>query len=184
MAEEKKEKKKSKSKLPILLALVILIAGGGFFVMKRSKAPAAAPVMELGEAVKLDEFLVNLREKGVYLRTDIELQFAKKNADGSAVDAKHYVSDHLGQVRDAIISRLRSKSEAEMASLDGMRKLKREIAADVNKIFHAVHKKDAKAEADAGEEGQEEPKKQEPNPDWDHQEGPVLKINFHSFATQ
>lgn len=183
MAEETKEAPKKTAKLPIVLALLLVLGGGGFFMMKgKTTASKGAVKPKLGQAVKLDEFLVNLRDRGVYLRADLELQFSETDRSGDPIDVKHTLENTLGQVRSAIILRLRSKRESEMETSEGLLQLKRELAADVNKVLNGGHKsgdatvtsdkKDSKG-ADRGA-----------SPDWDSAEGPVLKVNFHSFATQ
>ncbi len=188
---------KKKSKLPMIIALVLILGGGGFFVMKMRGGAAKKPEIKLSKekGVELKEFLVNLKDKGVYCRTEISLGLAE------GVDAKG-VEDHEAAIRDAINLRLTSKSLSEVDSAEGLVTLKREIAADLNKVLEEkkpadadadksdeedAKKDDAKKDAKAGDK-KETAKDVKPappvHPDWDSDTGPVLKIYFSSFATQ
>lgn len=181
MAEEEKTESaspKKKGKLPILIALVAVLGGGGFFAMKM-KGGGEKHKVELGEIVKLEEILVNLKEPNTYARTDISLQLQKGFE-------KKKLEDKVDAVRDAIILRLSSKSLREVNTLEGKLELKREIASAINAMIsgdaHSASKstgtEEPKAESDKKET------KKPSNPDWDSDTGPVLKVYFANFATQ
>ncbi|MHB8636168.1 MAG: flagellar basal body-associated FliL family protein [Fimbriimonadaceae bacterium] len=183
---------KKKSKLPIFLVLVLVLGGGGFFAMKL-RAGGAKPEITLSKEkpAELKEFLINLRDPGVYCRTEIALGLAA-GASPTLID------DHEAAVRDAINLRITSKYLKDVNTVAGMERLKRDIAADLNKIL--ADPKDAKAAGGAdpaGSASQNGPashaatgndqadKSATPlHPDWDSQTGPVLKVYFSSFATQ
>lgn len=164
--------KKKKSKLPVILALVAVLGGGGFFMMK-GKGPKPKPVVKLGPISDIkDEFLVNLRDSGGnYLRVAVSLQFA----EGTKAEE---VEKSMSSMQDIINSRLRSKSLAEVRTLDGTRQLKHEIAADINAVLD-----DKKDEKRAGDKDKKDPEEKLPD-GWDAAKGPVLKVLFRSFAWQ
>ena len=187
------EPKKKKSKLPIILVLVLVLGGGGFFAMKMRGGSKAKPEIKLGKEkpAELKEFLVNLRDQGVYCRTEIALGLAE-GAKATAIE------EHEAAVRDAINLRITSKSLSDVNTVEGMKQLKRDIAADLNKIL--AEPKDEKKSDDANADGPDDTSpvkkdakdtKAEPDkaaepvhPDWDSDTGPVLKVYFNSFATQ
>lgn len=185
MSEEKAEApaKKGKGKLPVLIALVAILGGGGFFAMKMTGGDGGKKKVELGEIVKLDEILVNLKDPNSYARTDISLHLEKGFE-------KKKVEEKIDAIRDAIILKLSSKSLGDVRTLDGKTKLKRELAASVNRIFGEGGSKEPEAEkSGGGEEGakdgaSESAAKEPANKEWDSDSGPVLKVYFANFATQ
>jgi len=176
--------KKGKSKLPVLIALVAVLGGGGFFAMKM-KGGGEKKKVELGEIVKLEEILVNLKEPNTYARTDISLHLEK------GFEKKKF-EDKIDAIRDAIILKLSSKGFADVRTLEGKNALKREIATSVNRIFSedgGEHAKEvSKEDSKEGEDKEAEPSEKSPtkpkHPDWDADSGPVLKVYFANFATQ
>src|SRR5579862_8279860 len=113
---------KKKSKLPIILVLVLVLGGGGFFAMKmRGAKPKPDVALSKEKPAELKEFLINLRDRGVYCRTEIALGLA----DGAK---STLVDEHEAAVRDAINLRITSKTLAQVDSVNGMMQLKREIA--------------------------------------------------------
>ncbi len=175
MSEEVKESGKKKGgKLPMIIALVAVLGGGGFFMTKGKSAKKEKPAIELGEIQTMPEFLVNLRDGGTYLRTEIALQ-TKKGLEKEAFDKM------LPTVRDSIITTLTSKSLEEVRTVEGKEKLKKEIAKAINDNADEPESKD-----DKDDKGSDSKKKKliEIHTDWDSQTGPVLKVFFTSFATQ
>jgi flagellar FliL protein len=197
-------KPKKKGKLPVLIALVLVLGAGGYFGFKmRTGAAKAAPKIALGEIVPLTEFLVNLQDGDVYLRTEIALHlrtgFAKEGLD-----------KNLPAVRDAILLLLSSKSLNQIGTTQGKEQLKKDIATAVNKLLEPGEPP-SKESGESGphpapEQAQPNPGKQPPSgparptagkpasassakaapehPEWQSQTGPVLKVYFTSFATQ
>ncbi|MCO5297974.1 MAG: flagellar basal body-associated FliL family protein [Fimbriimonadaceae bacterium] len=203
MSDEPKEateevKKKKGGKLPIVIALVAVLAGGGFFMMKAKGGKHEPPPLKLGAIEPLKEFLVNLKEGNVYLRTEIALHFKEGFK-------KEELDKSLPAVEDAIVTLLGARSSTEIRTLDGKAKLKRDLAEAINKVLEAAekaaHPEEAAEEEPAAKDGEkqtsdkkdpkagkeakhdEEPPK-DLHPDWDSQTGPVLKLYFTSFATQ
>lgn len=194
--KEAPEGKKKKGKLPIIIVLALVLGGGGFFGMKMrgGGAPKKEPPIELGAIVEIkDEFLSNMAERDSYVRAKISLQFAKDfKAEGLEAD--------LAAIQDVINMKFQGTSVRSVSTLDGLRKFKQELAANINKLLketeHKEGEKAAKAAPKEGEEpakgeAKEEKSKSKPgkeeapfHDDWDSQTGPVLKILFVSFATQ
>jgi len=132
---------------------------------------------------------VNLNDPGVYCRTEIAFGLAE-GAKGTIID------EHEAAIRDAINLCIISKKQADVNTAEGLKHLKRDIAAEVNKILAEPEKKPEDANAD-GSDDPPPPKKDEKDakaepdkpaapvhPEWDSDSGPVLKVYFSSFATQ
>jgi flagellar basal body-associated protein FliL len=177
MSDEAPEVKKKKGKLPIILILALVIGGGGFFMMKSKGGKPKEPELKLGAIEQLPEFLVNLKGGSTYLQTEIAFHLK----DGFK---KEELDKGMPAVRDAILTTLSGKGLNEVSSEKAKIKLKREIAAAVNKVLLELnasaeekHKKKKKGESD-------EPPEEPEYPDWDSDTGPVLKVYFTKFATQ
>jgi flagellar basal body-associated protein FliL len=197
--------KKKKGKLPIILVLVLVLAGGGFFVMKGKgkKAPPPVALAPTASIIEIKEdILVNLYGTETYLRCKIQLHPAK--------DAKKEHIEHaLPLILDTIYARCRKTTLAGISSPEGLSLLKRQLCSDINwqleKLEEATEppKDDAKAEKEKkkGKKGKDEAADEEnpdvmpevsklpkledlEHPDWDSDEGPILKIYFTSFASQ
>jgi flagellar FliL protein len=170
--------KKKGGKLPILIALVAVLGGGGFFGLKmKSGGKKDEPKIELGEIVTTREFLANLRDPESYVRTELAFHLRKDFT-------KETFATLEPGVRDAVNLILSSKTERDVASLEGKNKLKREIADAVNEVLLAGGQEHKQGPPQEGE-GEEEPIEPAPIPKgWDSADGPVLKVYFTSFATQ
>jgi len=196
---------KKKGKLPVLIALVVVLGAGGFFGFKmRSGSAKAEPKIALGEIVPLTEFLVNLQDGDVYLRTEVALHlregFKKEGLD-----------QNMPAVRDAIVLLLSSKTLSQVGTIQGKEQLKKDIATAVNKLLEPAQTgaKDGAGQDSGTTGGQPEhpvAEKKPPtgspqpgaakpgaqpashassaHPEWQSQTGPVLKVYFTSFATQ
>ena len=186
MSEEVKAEaespKKKKGKLPVLIALVVIFAGGGFFGMKMRGGAKEKPAIKLGAIEPLAEFLVNLAGSTSYIKVEMALHLK----DGFK---KEELDKNLPAVRDAIVMRLSSRSLREVNSFAGKERLKRDLATDINSVLeklsgdHSKEKVEAAKEPDPKSESAKKKEKSE-HPDWDSEEGPVLKLYFTSFATQ
>jgi len=211
MSEDKKAEgeatpKKKGGKLPMIVIMAVVLGAGGFFGMKmRAPKDVKKPEIKLGKVVPLEEFLVNLSDGSTYLRTTISLHMK----DGLEMEAggkeggegKGGGGGEMDIIRDAVIGVLTSQSPEGVRSLAGKKKLRAQIAEAVNKQLEEIEaqKKDGKKEGDSsgggdkkeegGKDGKEAAKdgskeESKAHPDWDSQEGPVLKVYFTSFATQ
>lgn len=189
-AKEAPEGKKKKGKLPIIIVLALVLGGGGFFGMKmKGGGKKKEPEIKLGAVVEIkDEFLTNMAERNSYVRTKISIQL-KDGFD------KAKVEHDLAPIQDVINMKLQATSIRSVASLHGLRKLKHEIAAELNKLLAEHEKKEEPAEDEEKDkkkskkkkkhdEDEEEPEEVEIPEGWDSAEGPVLKILFVSWATQ
>lgn len=203
---EAPEGKKKGGKLPIIIALVAVLGGGGFFMMKKgSGGKKEKPKVEIGHDIApIGEILVNLAGNGNnYARVNVGLQFVK------GFDT-HGLEAGKPAIRDAIIMVISSKQISQLNTVEGKQKLKVEIAEAVNHAMHAMHppekeegkkgeesseegsethgKSDGHAEADSHADGdahgKDKPAKKRKNPDWDSDEGPVLKVHFADFVMQ
>lgn len=198
MSEAKDSGAKKGGKMPVILAAVIVIAGGGFFMMKKdSGGEKKEPEIKLAHAAEeAGEYLVNLSDGVTYLSTKISVQCADGHSIVSGGDGHGGGGSVSPAVQDAIISVLTSKQLGDVSTTAGKLRLKRELAYAMNEAFNATHheegdsshgKKKKKKDEDEEEHGDSHglPKDFEPeNPDWDADEGPVLKVYFTSFTTQ
>lgn len=180
MSEEAKQAPKKKGKLPLILILALVLGGGGFFGMKMRGGPEKPKGPELApKIVVLPEIVADMSD-GAYVKTEVGVQLDK------AFDPKKF-EEAMPLVRQAANDTLRFKTRRDVRTLDGMRRLRREVAAAMNKVLSAdevEHGKD-----DKGKEGKEGKKREKEEPaeipeGWDSAEGPVLRIVFQSFATQ
>jgi flagellar basal body-associated protein FliL len=204
MSEEVKEDapKKKGGKMPIIIALVLMLGGGGFFMMKKGKKPEKVEIKLAKEEVLIpDEFIVNMLDGRTYVRAKIALKGGEKF---KAEEVEH----HNGEICDAINSILKTTKPDEVITEEQVKKLKRRIAASLNKIFKedepkkegekkedskkgdksadesSNSEKDASADSE-GDTGKDKKKKDEKFPhDWDSAEGPVFKVFFKTLATQ
>jgi flagellar basal body-associated protein FliL len=183
------EGKKKKGKLPVIIVLALLLGGGGFFGMKmRGGGPKKVPPIKLGEIVEIkEEFLSNMAEKNAYVRAKISLQVK----DGFK---KEEIESKLAAIQDVINMKLHATSVRSVASLDGLRNLKKDLATDLNKLLEESEKKDGaedktkpedKPKDEKSKDGKAKPEDKPEIPEgWDSAKGPVLKVLFVSFATQ
>lgn len=213
MSEEKKTEgeataKKKGGKLPMIVILAVVLGAGGFFGMKM-KAPKEVkkPETKLGKVVPLEEFLVNLSDGSTYLRTTISLHlkdgFEMEAGGKEGGEGKGGGGGEMDIIRDAVIGVLTSQSPEGVRSLSGKKKLRAQLAEAINEQLEEIEsqkeaeKNGGKAtegadkKSEEGKEGKDgkEPSKEgkdegKAHPDWDSQEGPVLKVYFTSFATQ
>lgn len=140
----------------VLVFLLIAIGVGLFFALSGSKEVAkeegkaahAAPasdsgggghgggsggsVEEGGEGVgaifPLETFIVNLKIKGSFLKTDIQLVFT-----GAEVPAN--LKNEAPKIRDVIILILTSKTATEVLTVEGKEQLREEIKSAVNDLL-------------------------------------------------
>ncbi len=201
-------KKKKGGKLPIIIVLAAVMAAGGFFGMKSRPVPVVKePEAELGAVVPLTpEFVVNLRERNYFLRAEITLQMDKNSkihlgGGGDGHGGKGGPAPEEIALRDAIQQRLSSMSIEDLKRPNFQQRLRRLIAADANHVLHIVaHVEEDPKDAKKDKKKEKEKKKEHHGPltfdnvlehsedwefpDWDSDEGPILKVYITSFATQ
>lgn len=190
MSEQASEAPKKKGKLPIILILAVVLGGGGFFGMKMRGGgeKKKEPAVKLGAIVEIkEEFLCNMAERASYVRAKISLQLVKEGFEAKKIE------EDMAAIQDTINMKLQSTSVKEVATLAGMRKLKQELAADINKVLSEHKEEEKHEEADEKDDKDKKKKKkkheEEEEPEeipegWDSAKGPVLKVLFVSFATQ
>lgn len=196
MSEAKEAAPKKKNMMPVIIAVVLVLAGGGYFMLGGKKEEKAVPEIALGHhPEEVGEFLVNLKGGG-YLSTKIVVQCAEGATVSSAGDGHGGGGGILPFVNDTVISVLSGKTLDEISSLEGKAKLRRELAYHINHASHTfVHaegeeapkksKKKKKSSHDDHGDPEELAADYEPEyPEWDNDEGPVLKVFFLTFTTQ
>lgn len=137
-------KKKSPLKLILIILLIIVLLGGAFvgyafftksffFAPKDAETAATASTEEtLAETMfSMDGFIVNLKTKNAskrYLKVTLALGCAQKK-DIKKLEEKQY------QIRDIVITTLRSKDIEILATVEEEDKVKTELAENINTLF-------------------------------------------------
>lgn len=212
-AAEGGKKKGGKLPIIIVLALVLGGGGFFAMKSKSSKGPPKPPPLELGAMMPLgDEFIINLHEREYFVRTKVTVQIEKNAHIGGGGGHGGGTPDELNAMRDAVVARMNSISIEDIGKPNFYSKLKHLLAEDINHQLHILHasaeeeskEKDSKEEKGSkGKKGKEEepaepahtfegPKpgdlehvdlSEAEKPEWDSDEGPVLKVFFTDFAT-
>ena len=131
--------KKSSSKMFSLIGAVVLAAGGGggawYFMGHKAEAPEKAAHAKPNPAAppvfaQMEPFTVNLQADGgeQFLQT----AFTLKVGSQADVDA---IKLYLPQVRSRVLLLLSSKRAAEIATVDGKKKLAEEIIGQLTQPF-------------------------------------------------
>jgi len=137
--EEKEEKHKSGSKSLILIIVILVLALAGgittyLLLFSGSHKPAAeevkkeAPKEVKPSLVALDSFVLNLAERGRFLKVTMQFELA---------DAANLplVGEKTPQLRDAIITLVSSKSVESVSSPEGKFQLKDELLLRANQAM-------------------------------------------------
>lgn len=145
---DKKEKSNGALFKIILLVLLILIVMGlgfvGYLLTTKKTSATINPNSAISEntkstietspyTYKLDEFLLNLSDDGgkKYLKIKLSLGYDAKNKKNMDKD----LTDKTDNMRDTIISILRSKKSSDIATQTGIDDLKKEILTKINPFF-------------------------------------------------
>lgn len=153
MAEKKEKEKKEKVKgkggslfkiiIIVLLLLIVLAIGFVGYLLATKKIPLVINQTTQTDTTKkitsptiynykLDEFLLNLADSDKkYLKVKLSLGYEAK--DKKKMDKE--LEDKKDNVRDAIISVLRSKKSTDLDGLTGIDQLKKDIITRVNGFF-------------------------------------------------
>ena len=141
--EEEAEKKGGKKKLIIIAVVLILVLGGGagaFLALSGSDKEhdehseeadlkaldSKEAAVELPGAVfPLDTFIVNLRVKGSFLKTTIQLEFAQPELPPE-------LDGEIPRIRDSAIRLLSSKSATDILTPEGKDLLAQELTDIIN----------------------------------------------------
>jgi flagellar FliL protein len=134
--DEGKHKSGSKSLILIIVVLVVALVGGVaayLLLFSGSHKPAAEVKKEEPKEVKsslvaLDSFVLNLAERGRFLKVTMQFEL---------VDAANLpmVNDKTPQLRDAIITLVSSKSVESVSSPEGKFQLKDELLLRANQAM-------------------------------------------------
>ena len=161
MAEEKEKKKEGeegeeeeqpkKSKKKLLIILIVVVLGGAVGAMKflgigpfkKAEAPAAEeaqkkeeekqppkPKVEVGPMVTMEPVIVNLADPSGRRYVKVTMTF---ELDSDAV--KKEFEERLPQIKDLLITLLRSKTSAELNDPGGIFRLKEEIVSRINTLL-------------------------------------------------
>lgn len=133
-----KEKEKKNWLMPVILIVSALIIGG-IVSFSITSGKVQAFVQGLGEeepvetTVPLEEFLINLSpakaEKGQYLKIELSVYSLEK-------DAQVVIDKNIPQIRDAVISVLRTKtSDTVFQEEEGSLVLKKELISRINETL-------------------------------------------------
>ncbi|MCX7885537.1 MAG: flagellar basal body-associated FliL family protein [Caloramator sp.] len=122
---------KSKIIIIILVVLLLIAIGVGTFFgysyFVKSKKSEVKKVPEM--TVALENIIVNLSDEDakVYIKTQINLAYTKKNGDQE-------INAYLPQIRDRINLYLRSKKSTDF-NKDGLNKIREELLKQVNDVI-------------------------------------------------
>ncbi len=154
-AAEEVPKKKSKKLLLIIIVAVVLLGGGGggfyFWKIKGSAEPAehaakkntkpAGEAHAEGEAdedgvkevIELQPFIVNLADpnESRYLRMTISLGVGESESGEEKVDPLFTT-----KIRNAILATVTNKTSAEILTVEGKAKLRKELLSAARKVAH------------------------------------------------
>ena len=145
MAEEKDDvevestegasKKKGNKTLIIIIAVACIVLGAGGFVGFKLLASKGGEeevkkeeVVEQTSIVSLDPFVLNLSDRGRYLKVTIQFEITDET-EQEAVTGK------TPQLRDTIITLVSSKSLSSISSPEGKFQLKDELLFRANQIM-------------------------------------------------
>ncbi|HDP69623.1 MAG TPA: hypothetical protein ENN38_02300 [Actinobacteria bacterium] len=146
--EEEKSKKKfnlklprlklGKFKVPILIILVVGLAVGTAFGVMKFMGKSSAPENEKKEEVELDvgamvsmgSFTVNLAGSDSYLQLEVSIELEKDNKP-----LKDEVKTRKTQIKDAMLTILRSKTPDQVRTAEGEEQLKKEIKNGVDSLL-------------------------------------------------
>ncbi|RZT30795.1 flagellar basal body-associated protein FliL [Cupriavidus agavae] len=115
--------------------LVVALAAGGFFlgsVLSGNRAPAApaAPVLPPPIFVPLDAFTVNLKSEDGdrFLHTGLSLKVADPETQAR-------LAQYQPEARSRILLLLSARQPAELATVEGKRKLAQDVQAAISQPF-------------------------------------------------
>jgi len=143
------KKKVSMVKILILLIIALVVLGaivvGGLYVLTGVNSPEteeaqAEPTEESSSSeessptlskeistLELKPFVVNLADKGTYLKITIALGYG-------AIENEQLLQDKMTNVRDCILTVLSSKSEKTLSTKHGKMKLKEDIKKSLGQL--------------------------------------------------
>lgn len=132
------EPPKKKGKLLLVLGILLVLGGTGggtawYLIQSDKSAAQQAQKPKPPVFVTLETFTVNLQSDGDsdhYLQVGIDL----KVTDSTVVDL---IKLHMPEIRNGVLLLLSSKSNGQIASLEGKQKLSEEIQAHINKPLNA-----------------------------------------------
>lgn len=133
-AESQKKKSGSKTLLIIIAAATIVLGAGGFVGYKLLASKGGEgdshkqADSEKTSIVALDPFVLNLADRGRYLKVTIQIELTDEKL-------QEVIQSKTPQLRDTIITLVSSKSLNSISSPEGKFQLKDEILFRVNQIM-------------------------------------------------
>ncbi|MDP1683518.1 MAG: flagellar basal body-associated protein FliL [Burkholderiales bacterium] len=136
-------KPKKKGKLLIMLIALLLLGGGGgaaWWFLKGNKPHDPKAVAQKKEEpekppifIRIDTFTVNLK------KVDAEEHFLQVEMQFKVVDPKadEAVKLRMPEIRNALLLLLSSKTQEELATVEGKQKLSSDIVTQSNQIIRA-----------------------------------------------
>ena len=132
-ATGEKKKKKKKPPLPIIAGAVAVVGALTFFFGQKVGAGSKKPVKEPpGYRMKLDEMVVNLKDREQFIKTTPEVEF-KKQAAGEE-GAKEF-GKFTARVEGAITLVFRATPVNKLGSGEGLKQLERQMVMEINKTL-------------------------------------------------
>ncbi|MBC7087492.1 flagellar basal body-associated FliL family protein [Vibrio parahaemolyticus] len=138
MAETTKEPKKKKSKLKLIIIIVVILAVlflAGFIYLRVANTTVGEIIESFQKeeqlTMNLDEFVVNLKSPANtrnYLKVKISIMYT----DSSKTEM---LMNSTSKIRDIILDNLREKEYEDVTTNEGIAKLKKEIADELNNSF-------------------------------------------------
>lgn len=129
MSEASEEKKKLP--LPVIIGVVVALVGGGtFFFGQRVGAGTAKPKEEPpGHRLKLEEMVVNLKDRDQFIKASPEVEFKKPGqGEASSKEFEAYVS----RIEGAITLVFRSTPVEKLGSWEGIEQVERQMVTKIN----------------------------------------------------
>jgi len=138
MAETTKEPKKKKSKLKLIIIIVVILAVlflAGFIYLRVANTTVGEIIESFQKeeqlTMNLDEFVVNLKSPANtrnYLKVKISIMYT----DSAKTEM---LMNSTSKIRDIILDNLREKEYEDVTTNEGIAKLKKEIADELNNSF-------------------------------------------------
>ena len=120
----------------IVLSSVVLASGASYFMLfqfgglnsNQQPEEETTTGKKLGPTTNLNQFLVNLADGRQYVKMNISFEVSNQ-------ETVTEIKERKPQVRDKIISILRTKTHQEITSNQGTRKLRTEVMTQINQIL-------------------------------------------------
>ena len=126
--------KAKKPPIPMIAGVVAVVGAATFFFGQKVGAGSRPPEKELpGYRMKLEEMIVNLRDRDQFIRTKPEVEFKKPAPAGeeAAKEFEHFTS----RIEGAITLVFRSTPVDKLSSGEGIEQVERQMVQQINKAI-------------------------------------------------